>query len=128
MRKETSSFKQRCVQRKGQKRIAESVLPDLNAGCCCRLFAGILQIVFRIFAGYMQLICLSAVTGQFPIHILAFSTFFMQFPHTKKNRGTHRWTKQRSNGPSNGQMDRSSYRDAWTHLKRSTSSGGSRGR
>ena len=66
----------------------------------CILFAGVVQVVYRLFAGYLQQV----------IHTLTFS---MPFPLNFCNR------------PEAEQLtDKPSYRDVWTHQKSKLRRGG----
>ena len=65
--------------------------------------------------------------------ILQLKMQFYEFPNVLLSSGLHflkfsyyyrvmdRWTDQRTDGRTDGQMDKASYRDAWTHLKRTSS-------
>ena len=66
----------------------------------CRLFAGILQVVYRLFA--IRDIYISSCSMLFPII----------FRGSKKKRETDSCTNEQSDG----QTDGPPYRDAWMHL------------
>ena len=74
----------------------------------CRLSAGVLQVVYRLFSVRRPHLDLSSHFKLFPLN----------FRGLKKNR-LNRPTDRRTEGPTDGWMDRTSYRDAWSHLKTS---------